>query len=117
MKELACLSIFVIVSALFAVLMIAAGFICQYKKTSEVKNSVYECGMVPFGEARVRFDIKYFNYAIIFLIFDVETIFLYPFAVSVNSLGLFAIIEAFIFVLILLLGLGIVIKKKFLRWI
>ena len=97
--------------------MIIAGFICQYKKETPTKNSTYECGLVPIGNAKIKFDIKYFNYAILFLIFDIETIFLYPFAVSINSLGLFAIIEAFIFVGILLFGLIFAIKKNMLRWI
>ncbi|MBE7711437.1 MAG: NADH-quinone oxidoreductase subunit A [Cyanobacteria bacterium SIG31] len=97
--------------------MIVAGFVCQYKKDSPVKNTTYECGLQPFSDARIKFDIKYFNYAILFLIFDVETIFLYPFAVNMNSLGLFAIIEAFIFVAILLFGLIFAIKRKMLRWL
>ena len=97
--------------------MIVAGFVCQYKKEIPAKNTTYECGLIPIGDARIKFDIKYFNYAILFLIFDIETIFLYPFAISVNSLGLFAIIEAFIFVAILLFGLFFSINKKMLRWI
>ena len=96
--------------------MLVAGFICQYKKTSPVKESAYECGILPFSDARIKFDIKYFNYAVLFLIFDIETVFLYPFAVSVNSLGLFAVIEAFLFLTILLLGLFFVIRRNFLRW-
>lgn len=117
MKELVCLVIFVALSTLFAILMIVAGFLCQYKKDSPVKNTTYECGLVPFDDARIKFDIKYFNYAILFLIFDIETIFLYPFAVNMNSLGLFAIVEAFLFMAILLLGLFFAIKRKMLRWI
>lgn len=117
MKELVCLAIFIILSALFAAAMVVAGFVCQYKKNSAVKNSTYECGMNPASDARVRFDIKYFNYAIMFLIFDIETIFLYPFAVFVNALGLFAIIEAFVFISMLLIGLFLAINKKLLRWI
>jgi len=117
LKELVCLAIFIILSALFAIAMIAAGFICEYKKKSQVKSSTYECGIKPIGDARIRFDVKYFNYAVMFLIFDIETIFLYPFAVFVNALGLFAIIEAFVFVGILLLGLYFAINKKMLRWI
>ena len=117
MKDLVCLGIFVILSTLFAIAMIVAGFICQYKKETPTKNSTYECGIIPFGNAKIKFDIKYINYAILFLIFDIETIFLYPFAVSLNSLGLFAVIEAFIFVAILLLGLYLAINKKMLRWI
>ena len=117
MKELVCLAIFIILSALFAAAMIIAGFICQYKKESAAKNTTYECGVIPENDARIRFDIKYFNYAIMFLIFDLETIFLYPFAVFVNALGLFAIIEAFIFISMLLIGLFLAINKKMLRWI
>lgn len=117
MKELVCLVIFVILSTLLAIAMIVAGFICQYKKSTPIKNTTYECGLIPIGDARIKFDIKYFNYAVLFLIFDIETIFLFPFAISVNSLGLFAIIEAFIFVAILLFGLFFAINKKMLRWI
>lgn len=117
MKELVCLTIFLILATIFAILMIVAGFICQYKKDSPVKNTTYECGIIPFDNAKISFDIKYFNYAILFLIFDIETVFLYPFAINLNSLGLFAIIESFIFVAILLFGLFFAIKKKMLRWI
>lgn len=117
MKELVCLAIFVILSTLFAFIMIAAGFLCQYKKESAVKNSAYECGIVPFSDAKIKFNIRYFNYAILFLVFDIETIFLYPFALSLNSLGIFAAVEAFLFVLILLLGLYFAINKKMLRWV
>ena len=117
MKELVCLAIFIILSALFAVAMVIAGFVCQYKKKTLIKNSTYECGIIPTNFNDVRFDIKYFNYAIMFLIFDIETIFLYPFAVFVNALGLFAIIEAFVFIVMILIGLVIAINKKMLRWI
>ena len=117
MKELICLVIFIALSTIFAILMIIAGFLCQYKKETLAKSTTYECGVIPFEDARIKFDIKYFNYAILFLIFDIETIFLYPFAVNMNSLGLFAIVEAFLFVSILLLGLFFAIKRKMLRWI
>ncbi len=117
MKELVCLAMFVILAALFAVAMVVAGFICQYKSKSAVKDTSYECGVKPISDARVQFNVKYFNYAIMFLIFDIETIFLYPFALFVNALGAFAIIEAFIFIGMLLFGLVLGIKKKVLRWI
>lgn len=117
MKELVCLSVFIILSALFAIAMIVAGFVCQYKKETPVKNSIYECGIKPINDARIQFDIKYFNYAVLFLIFDIETIFLYPFAVFVNELGLFAIIEAFIFVALLLFGLYYAISRKIIKWV
>lgn len=116
MKELICLSVFLILSTLFAIAMVVAGFVCQYKNKSALKNSTYECGIKPIDDAKIQFDIKYFHYAIVFLIFDIETIFLYPFAVFVNELGLFAIIEAFVFVALLLFGLVFSIQKKILRW-
>ncbi len=117
MKELICISVFIVISTLFAAAMILAGFVCQYRKKSEAKNTTYECGIEPFSDARIKFDVKYFNYAILFLIFDIETIFLYPFAARLDSLGLFAVIEAFVFVGLLLVGLFFVIRKKMLRWI
>ena len=76
MKELVCLTIFLILGAVFAILMVVAGFICQYKKDTPVKNTTYECGLIPFDDAKVKFDIKYFNYAILFLIFDRKILFL-----------------------------------------
>lgn len=117
MKELICLAIFIILAILFAIAMIVTGFVCQYRQKNSVKNTTYECGVVPISDARVKFDIKYFNYAILFLIFDIETIFLYPFAVFLNGLGWFAAAEAFIFVALLLLGLGFAVNKKLLRWL
>ena len=116
LRDLTCLIVFIIVSTIFAVLMILAGFLCQYKKKSAAKETTYECGIIPFSDARIKFDVKYFNYAILFLIFDIETIFLYPFAVTVNYLGLFAVIEAFIFIGILLFGLCFAIKRNLLKW-
>ena len=103
MKELVCLSVFIILAALFAIAMVIAGFICQYKHKTPVKNSIYECGMQPVSDARIQFDIKYFHYAVIFLIFDIE-------------LGLFAVIEAFIFAGLLLFGLYYAIGRKVLKW-
>ena len=117
MKELVCLAVFIILAALFAIAMVVAGFVCQYRKKSAIKNETYECGITPSSDARIEFDVKYFNYAILFLIFDIETIFLYPFVVSVNALGLFAIIEAFVFIALLLGGLFFAINKKMLRWL
>ncbi len=117
MKELVCLAVFIILATLFAIAMVIAGFICQYRKKSAIKDSTYECGIDTYSDARILFDIKYFNYAILFLIFDIETIFLYPFAIFTNTLGWFAIVEAFVFVAILLFGLVFAINKKMLRWL
>lgn len=70
--------------------------------------------MKLFSDAKLQFDLKYFNFAILFLLFDVETIFLFPFAVSLNKLDAFVLIEIFIFVAILLFALFYAIKKNLL---
>ena len=116
MKELYFILVFFIASLLLAVAMIFAGYICQYKKNSFEKNSPYECGVNLFTDARARYDVRYFNYALLFLIFDVETIFLYPFAKSFSSLGLYAVIEGCVFILILAFALFYLIKKNVLRF-
>ena len=99
-----------------ALVMLAAGVLCQYKKNDFVKKQPYECGVNIFSDARPKYDIRFFNYAILFLIFDVETIFLFPFAKKFSQLGVMAIIEGLIFVAILALALFYVIKKNVLRF-
>lgn len=103
-------------STAFAVAALIASFICSPKAESDEKNTTYECGMKLFSDARVQFDIKFFNFAIMFLIFDVETIFLFPFAINFIQLQTFAIIEVLIFIALLLFALIYAIKKDVLRW-
>ena len=116
MKELLFLIIFIVLSGMFALAALIASIICSAKDSREEKSTTYECGMSLFSDARIQYDIKFFNYAIMFLIFDVETIFLFPFAVNFGQLQIFAIVEAFIFVALLLFALIFAIKKKILRW-
>lgn len=117
MKELVFLLIFIVFSTAFALAALIMSFLCSPKAGNEEKNSTYECGMKLFSNARVQFDIKFFNYVIMFLIFEVETIFLFPFAISFNQLEFFAIVEVFIFVALLLAALIYAIKKDILRWL
>ena len=77
----------------------------------------YECGEIPEGSAWVQFNIRFYVIALIFLIFDVEIVFLFPWAVVYKELGLLAFIEAFIFVLILVVGFMYVWKKGDLDWV
>jgi len=108
--------VFIILSTAFAVAAIVVSLICAPKAESDEKSATYECGMKLFSDARIQFDVKFFNYAILFLIFDVETIFLFPFAVNFEQLKLFAMVEVFIFVALLLFALVYAIKKEILRW-
>jgi len=83
---------------------------------SEEKLSTYESGMEPIRTARERFTVRFYLIAILFILFDVEIVFLYPWAVNFLSLGWFGFIEIVIFVVILLIGYYYVIKKGALQW-
>ena len=117
MKELVFLLVFVVCSVAFALAALIMSFICSPKAETDEKITTYECGMKLFSDARIQFDIKFFNYVIMFLIFEVETIFLFPFAIGFNQLQLFAVVEVFIFVALLLAALIYAIKKDVLRWL
>jgi NADH-quinone oxidoreductase subunit A len=86
------------------------------KKYEQVKYSVYECGVDPFTSATVRVSVKFYLIALLFLLFDLETAFLYPWAVLFRKLGLFGFIEMVVFVGILLVGLVYAWKKGALEW-
>jgi len=86
------------------------------KKYERVKYSVYECGVDPFTSAAVRVSVKFYLIALLFLLFDLETAFLYPWAVLFRKLGLFGFIEMVVFVGILLVGLVYAWKKGALEW-
>ncbi|WP_181346780.1 NADH-quinone oxidoreductase subunit A [Thalassobacillus sp. CUG 92003] len=81
-----------------------------------LKSTTYESGIEPFHDARVQFNVRYYMFALLFVIFDVETVFLYPWAVAYDELGLFALVEMLIFVVMLLIGLIYAWKKKVLTW-
>ncbi len=86
------------------------------RKPSRTKGLAYECGVVTAGETWVRFRIQYYIYALMFVVFDIETVFLYPWAVSYAGLGPFALVEMLIFLGILAFGLVYAWAKGVLRW-
>ncbi|MDD3419204.1 MAG: NADH-quinone oxidoreductase subunit A [Candidatus Gastranaerophilales bacterium] len=107
---------FAVFSVMFAVAALVVSFILAPKAPSENKKSTYECGMQPKGEGQINFSVKYYMFAILFIIFEIEALFLFPWAVIFKKLGLFALIEAFIFVFVLLLGLVYACQKDLLEW-
>lgn len=109
--------IFQIIVALgfVVVTLVATHFLGPKRKTSD-KLSTFEAGVKVVGNARQPFSIKYFLVAILFVLFDVEVIFMYPWAVNFKTLGWNGIIEMFIFMGTLLLGFIYVLKKKALDW-
>lgn len=82
-----------------------------------IKSSIYECGMVPIGDARVRYNVRYYVFGLLFVIFAVEAVFLYPWAVAYRQLGLFAFFEGLIFIGILLIGYAYAWRKGAMEWI
>ena len=86
------------------------------KKKSKIKSDTFECGIESQGNARIPFSIKYFLVAILFVLFDVEVIFMYPWAVNFKHLGLQGLMEMVTFVAFLLVGFYYIIKKGALKW-
>jgi NADH-quinone oxidoreductase subunit A len=110
---------------IFLMFLFAAGFVgvtmiathlLGPKRKTEVKLDTFECGIEPQGNARVPFSIKYFMVAILFVLFDVEVIFMYPWAVLFKELGWMGLIEMFLFIAFLLVGFFYIIKRGALKW-
>lgn len=100
----------------FVVLTIFGSSYLGPKRTSKNKNKNFECGIESFGNARIPFSVKYFLVAILFVLFDVEVIFLYPWAVNFKALGIEGMIKMVIFMMLLLVGFFYILKKKALEW-
>ena len=86
------------------------------KRNSINKDKNFECGIESVGNARIPFSVKYFLVAILFVLFDVEVIFLYPWAINFKEMGIDGMIKMVIFMMLLLIGFFYIIKKKALEW-
>ncbi|HWY37186.1 MAG TPA: NADH-quinone oxidoreductase subunit A [Bacteroidia bacterium] len=105
-----------LVAAGFVVTTMVATHLLGPKRKTKIKLDSFECGIESHGNARLPFSIKYFLVAILFVLFDVEVIFMYPWAVNFKELGIVGIIEMFSFVALLLVGFYYMIAKKALKW-
>lgn len=110
------LGLFLLVAIAFPVVALGFAYLIRPKRPDPVKSSTYECGLETVGDTWVQFKAQYYLYALVFVVFDVETVFLYPWAVAYNKLGLFALVEVLIFVGILVAGLAYAWRKNALRW-
>jgi NADH:ubiquinone oxidoreductase subunit 3 (subunit A) len=112
--------VLMVAAVLFALTPLALAWIWSKKfsprKPGPDKNAIYECGLESKGDAWIPFKSEYYLYAIIFLIFDVETVFLLPFAVSFTGLSADAFISMIVFVFLLVLGLAWAWQKGVLTW-
>ena len=111
------ISLFIVVALIFPFVAFVIAYIIRPKKPNPIKTSIYECGLETIGETWVQFKVQYYIYALVFVVFDIETVFLYPWAVAYNKLGLFALVEMFIFITILAGGLIYAWRKGALKWV
>jgi len=109
--------IFIAVVAILIPLTLGIAKLVRPEKPEKVKLMPYECGVDPIGDSRQRYTVRFYIVAILFVIFDVETIFLFPWAVLYKSLALFGFIEMMVFLAILIVGYVWVWKKGALEWI
>ncbi len=108
--------VFILIGVLVGVVPILAGFILGPHRPDSEKNSPYECGFEAFEDSRMKFDVRYYLVAILFIIFDLEIAFLFPWAVVLDSIGLFGFIAMAVFLGILVIGFIYEWKKGALEW-
>ena len=108
--------IFLALAMLFASVMLSAGFIFGGSNPDDEKNSPYECGFEPFNDSRMEFDVRFYLVAILFIIFDLEIAFLFPWAISLGKIGIFGFVSMMIFLFILTVGFIYEWKKGALDW-
>ncbi len=106
---------FIIALALPGVAIFLAGVLGPKKSNAE-KRATYECGIETVGETQIQFHAQYYIFALIFLIFDVEAVFLFPWAAAYGQMSFYAVLEGLIFILVLMGGLAYVWKKGVLEW-
>jgi NAD(P)H-quinone oxidoreductase subunit 3 len=107
---------FLIICGLVPVLALVTSNLLRPHRQGVERRTTYESGMEPLGGAWIQFNIRYYMFALVFVIFDVETVFLYPWAVAFNQLGLLAFLEALVFIAILVIALVYAWRKGALEW-
>lgn len=108
--------IFLAVAVVMAIVVILIPKIVAPKNSSASKTSPYECGFDPFSEARSKFDIRFYLVAILFIIFDLEIAFLFPWAISLGSIGIFGFASMMLFLFVLTIGFIYEWNKGALEW-
>lgn len=104
------------VAAGFVVTTMVASHLLGPKRKTKIKLDTFECGIETQGNARMPFSIKYFLVAILFVLFDIEVIFMYPWAVNYKELGMLGVVEVFSFIALLLVGFYYMISKNAIKW-
>jgi len=110
------IGVFALLAIAFPFIALGVAWLLRPKKPNPSKTDTYECGQPTVGDTWVQFRAQYYIYALVFVVFDIEAAFLFPWAVAYHALPLYAWFEAFIFVAILVLGLVYAWRKGALRW-
>ena len=110
------LVVFIAIATVVAGVLLVAPFIVAYKKPDAEKLSAYECGFNPFDDARMKFDVRFYLVAILFIIFDLEVSFLFPWAVAFGEIGAFGFWAVMIFLAVLTIGFIYEWRKGALEW-
>jgi NADH:ubiquinone oxidoreductase subunit 3 (subunit A) len=105
------------VGLLLPAVAILMGIVLGPRKPNPAKGSTYECGIETVGETWIQFKAQYYIYALMFVVFDVEAVFLFPWAVAYNQLEMYMVLEGVFFILILAAGLGYAWRKGALEWV
>ena len=105
-----------VVAGIFAAIALVVSALLGPRRYNPVKDEPYESGIIPFGDARRRIPIQFYVIAVLFVLFDVEVILMYPWAVAARQLGLFGLIEMAIFIVILLVGFSYAWKNGAFKW-
>lgn len=116
LDQYAYVAVFVSVSVAFVAVVLTIARLLRPCRPSPAKSESYECGIAPVGEAWDQFNVRYYMFALLFALFDVEAAYLYPWAIRVGKLGTFAFIEMAIFIGVLAFGLGYAWRKGALQW-
>ena len=106
----------IVIAVVVAGALVALSYLIGKRVKDRVKDSPYECGIAPTGSARERFSVKFYLVGIVFILFDIEAVFLYPWAVVYRELKMFAFVEMLLFVVLILVGFFYVWKKGALDW-
>ena len=108
--------VFITIGAVIGVVMISLGFILGTRKPDDEKLSPYECGFEAFEDARMKFDVRYYLVAILFIIFDLEIAFFFPWAVVLDQIGMVGYVVMMVFLAVLTIGFVYEWKKGALEW-
>jgi NADH-quinone oxidoreductase subunit A len=116
LREYFPILVFLVVAGIVSLAMILASVVLARQNPNSEKLSPYECGFEPFEDARMRFDVRYYLVAILFIIFDLEVAFLFPWAVSLGDIGLFGFWSMIVFLAVLTVGFAYEWMKGALEW-